>query len=124
MHRRCRRAGRLACVGCGNFPRGKHSRFMPGRDQPINPATGRRFSARWYHQTSEPRPHAGTQGPRLSACCGDVTAATAGRRRRRDALAAQTGARIAHGAKTACPTTDARGSATRSGRSDRARRRD
>ena len=31
--------------GCGNVPRGKHSRFMPGHDQRINPATGRRFNA-------------------------------------------------------------------------------
>ena len=30
--------------GCGNFPRGKRSRFMPGHDQRLNPATGRRFN--------------------------------------------------------------------------------
>jgi hypothetical protein len=30
--------------GCGNVPRGRHSRFMPGHDQRINPATGRRFN--------------------------------------------------------------------------------
>lgn len=37
---------RQPCVcGCGNLPRGKHSRFMPGHDQRINPATGRRFNA-------------------------------------------------------------------------------
>jgi precorrin-8X/cobalt-precorrin-8 methylmutase len=30
--------------GCGAVPRGKHSRFMPGHDQRINPATGRRFN--------------------------------------------------------------------------------
>jgi hypothetical protein len=31
--------------GCGNYPRGKHSRFMPGHDQRRNPATGRPFNA-------------------------------------------------------------------------------
>ena len=37
---------RPACVcGCGQYPRGKRSRFMPGHDQRINPATGRRFNA-------------------------------------------------------------------------------
>jgi precorrin-8X/cobalt-precorrin-8 methylmutase len=37
---------RQPCLcGCGNFPRGNHSRFMPGHDQRINPATGRRFNA-------------------------------------------------------------------------------
>ena len=37
---------RQPCLcGCGNFPRGKRSRFMPGHDQRINPATGRRFNA-------------------------------------------------------------------------------
>jgi hypothetical protein len=37
---------RQPCLcGCGNFPRGKHSRFMPGHDQRINPASGRRFNA-------------------------------------------------------------------------------
>jgi hypothetical protein len=30
--------------GCGDYPRGKRSRFMPGHDQRINPATGRRFN--------------------------------------------------------------------------------
>jgi hypothetical protein len=31
---------RQPCLcGCGNFPRGKHSRFMPGHDQRINSAT-------------------------------------------------------------------------------------
>jgi hypothetical protein len=46
-----RRAGlgvadhRPACLcGCGNYPRGRQSRFMPGHDQRINPATGRRFN--------------------------------------------------------------------------------
>ena len=37
---------RQPCLcGCGGFPRGKRSRFMPGHDQRINPATGRRFNA-------------------------------------------------------------------------------
>ncbi|MGB0094955.1 MAG: hypothetical protein WBP81_20775 [Solirubrobacteraceae bacterium] len=37
---------RQPCLcGCGNFPLGKRSRFMPGHDQRINPATGRRFNA-------------------------------------------------------------------------------
>jgi hypothetical protein len=37
---------RRPCLcGCNNVPRGKHSRFMPGHDQRINPATGRRFNA-------------------------------------------------------------------------------
>jgi hypothetical protein len=30
--------------GCGNFPRGKRSRFMPGHDERLNPATGRSFN--------------------------------------------------------------------------------
>jgi hypothetical protein len=30
--------------GCGKYPRGKYSRFMPGHDQRIDPATGRRFN--------------------------------------------------------------------------------
>jgi precorrin-8X/cobalt-precorrin-8 methylmutase len=39
-------SNRQPCLcGCGGFPRGKHSRFMPGHDQRINPATGRRFNA-------------------------------------------------------------------------------
>jgi hypothetical protein len=37
--------GRLPCLcGCGNYPRGSRSRFMPGHDQRINPQTGRRFN--------------------------------------------------------------------------------
>jgi precorrin-8X/cobalt-precorrin-8 methylmutase len=37
---------RQPCLcGCGDFPRGRYSRFMPGHDQRINPATGRRFNA-------------------------------------------------------------------------------
>jgi precorrin-8X/cobalt-precorrin-8 methylmutase len=37
--------GRAPCLcGCGDYPRGKRSRFMPGHDQRINPATGRRFN--------------------------------------------------------------------------------
>ena len=37
--------GRASCLcGCGEYPRGKRSRFMPGHDQRINPATGRRFN--------------------------------------------------------------------------------
>jgi precorrin-8X/cobalt-precorrin-8 methylmutase len=37
--------GRPPCLcGCGLHPRGRHSRFMPGHDQRINPATGRRFN--------------------------------------------------------------------------------
>jgi precorrin-8X/cobalt-precorrin-8 methylmutase len=31
--------------GCGNYPRGRHSRFLPGHDQRIDLATGRRFNA-------------------------------------------------------------------------------
>jgi len=31
--------------GCGKYPVGKRSRFMPRHDQRINPATGRRFNA-------------------------------------------------------------------------------
>lgn len=30
--------------GCGNYPRGKRSRFLPGHDQRIDSATGRRFN--------------------------------------------------------------------------------
>lgn len=38
-------AGRPPCLcGCGLYPRGARSRFMPGHDQRINPATGRRFN--------------------------------------------------------------------------------
>lgn len=34
-----------ACVcGCGNVPAGRHSRFMPGHDHRVNPATGRRWN--------------------------------------------------------------------------------
>lgn len=37
--------GRPPCLcGCGHYPRGRRSRFMPGHDQRINPATGRRFN--------------------------------------------------------------------------------
>jgi precorrin-8X/cobalt-precorrin-8 methylmutase len=37
---------RAACLcGCGGHPRGRRSRFMPGHDQRIDPATGRRFNA-------------------------------------------------------------------------------
>ena len=37
--------GRTPCAcGCGEYPRGKRSRFMPGHDQRINPATRRRFN--------------------------------------------------------------------------------
>jgi precorrin-8X/cobalt-precorrin-8 methylmutase len=37
---------RPPCVcGCGKYPRGKRSRFMPGHDQRINPETGTRFNA-------------------------------------------------------------------------------
>ncbi len=40
------RPDRPPCLcGCGSYPRGKHSRFMPGHDQRINPATNRRFNA-------------------------------------------------------------------------------
>jgi hypothetical protein len=37
---------RPPCVcGCGDYPRGKSSRFMPGHDQRRDPATGRPFNA-------------------------------------------------------------------------------
>jgi precorrin-8X/cobalt-precorrin-8 methylmutase len=37
--------GQSRCLcGCGNYPRGKRSRFMPGHDQRLNPDTGRRFN--------------------------------------------------------------------------------
>lgn len=38
--------GRPSCLcGCGDLPRGRRSRFMPGHDQRISPATGRPFNA-------------------------------------------------------------------------------
>jgi precorrin-8X/cobalt-precorrin-8 methylmutase len=41
-----RAADRTPCLcGCGNYPRGRHSRFMPGHDQRRNPATGKPFNA-------------------------------------------------------------------------------
>ncbi|MDR6621068.1 DUF429 domain-containing protein [Sinomonas atrocyanea] len=36
---------RAACLcGCGNVPAGRRSRFMPGHDHRVNPATGRRWN--------------------------------------------------------------------------------
>ncbi|MDQ0260439.1 putative nuclease with RNAse H fold [Sinomonas atrocyanea] len=38
-------AVRAACLcGCGNLPAGRRSRFMPGHDNRVNPATGRRWN--------------------------------------------------------------------------------
>jgi precorrin-8X/cobalt-precorrin-8 methylmutase len=41
------RQHRAPCLcGCGHYPRGTSSRFLPGHDQRRNPATGRPFNAR------------------------------------------------------------------------------